>query len=72
MYVLWRCKIFIRIFIEAQDTPLIAMGDLNARMGDLNEVKNEYTYNKNVDFPQAKFHPKIIVISLLIVLVDSY
>ena len=38
-------------FIEADATnvPLIAMGDLNARMGGLNLISDVYSYEKNVD-----------------------
>ena len=42
-------ELLCSVFVEAKDTPLIAMGDLNARMGDLNIVKSEYIYDKNVD-----------------------
>ena len=37
-------ELLCSVFVEAKDTPLIAMGDLNARMGDLNIVKSEYIY----------------------------
>ena len=37
------------VFIEAEETKVIAMGDLNSRFGNLNSVVEGYSYKNNTD-----------------------
>ena len=44
-------ELLCSLFIEADEehTPIASMGDLNSRLGDLNDLDGNYTYANNVD-----------------------
>ena len=42
-------ELLCSVFIEAEETKVIAMGDLNARLGNLNSIIEGYSYQKNTD-----------------------